>query len=237
VHFGFIQTLKGESKDIIERYKINANMDTLLLFNEDSNRPIASISMSDISLETLNNIIKSNQYLALPRLSSQSMMDGICPMEWSRAKKRLCVILITENSRNHDYARQVLRRIAVESTYNERVKFAYIYKDKQKDFINALITHENENKDSDLKMVIIWRRDSRHVKYEWIEDPQLEETTSVEVDEENYNKTKRKIDETIQKLLKSTEALAFEAEVMVSKLNLLIRLLLFFFVNILSPET
>lgn len=216
VHFGFIQTMKPECKNVIERYKINQNLDTLLLFNEDSLRPLASISMSDIPLETLHNIIKANKYLALPRLSSQHMLDGICPMEWHRSKKRLCVILITENSANHDYARQVVRRIAIESTYSERVKFAYIYREKQKEFINAL-SSVNHGDDNILKIVVIWRRDARHVKFEWIPDAKLEETSSVENDEENYNQTKRKIDETVQKLLRSTEALAFEAEVLVSK--------------------
>lgn len=221
VHFGFVQSLKKESQGIIERYKINQNLDTLLLFNEDSARPLASVSMSDIPLETLQNIIKANQYLALPRLSSQNMLDGICPMEWHRSKKRLCVILITENSPSHDYARQVIRRIAIESSYSDRVKFAYIYASKQKEFINAL-SSVNGGEDKILKIVVIWRRDERHVKFEWIPEAKLEETTSVKNDEENYNQTKQKIDETIQKLLRSTEALAFEAEVLVSiKINFL----------------
>lgn len=215
VHFGFVQTLNPDSKIIMERYKVNPTLDSLLLFNEDSVRPVASISMTDIATPTLNNIISTNQYLALPRLSSQSMMDGICPAEWNRPKKKLCVILITENSGNHDYARHVLRRIAVESNYNkDRVKFAYIYQEKQKEFINALQSNSVSDK-SHLKIVIIWRRDTKHIKYEWIHDARLEETTNIGNDEENYNRTKQKIDETIQKLLRSTEALAFEAIVKV----------------------
>jgi len=221
VHFGFVQTLNPQAKAIIERYKINPSLDSLLLFNEDSARPVASVSMTDISSQTLSNIISSNQYLALPRLSSQGMLDGICPAEWNRPKKKLCVILVTENSGNHDYARHVLRRIAIESTYNpERVKFAYIYKDKQQDFIHALSVNNGAADEALLKIVIIWRRDTKHIKYEWIRDAKLEETTNIGDDEDNYNRTKQKIDETIQKLLKSTEALTFEAEVKVSCVNL-----------------
>lgn len=216
VHFGFVQTLSLDSKALIDRYKVNPTLDTLMLFNEDSVRPVASASMTDISSQTLSNIIGANQYLALPRLSSQGMLDGICPAEWNRPKKRLCVILITENSGNHDYPRQVLRRIAIESTYNpDRVKFAYIYKDKQRDFINALSV--NSGADGNLlKIVVIWRRDTKHVKYEWIHDANLKETADIAEDEGNFNQTKQKIDETIQKLLRATEALSFEAEVKVS---------------------
>lgn len=216
VHFGFVQTLSQESKRLIEKYKVNQNLDTLLLFNEDSDRPVASVSMTDISSQTLTNIISANQYLALPRLSSQGMLDGICPAEWNRPKRRLCVILITENSGNHDYARQVLRRISIESTFNpDRVKYAYIYQDKQKEFVNAL-TMNNGPTETLLKIVVIWRRDHKHVKYEWIHDTLLEETTSISEDEENYNKTKQKIDETIQKFLKTSSEMTFSAEVKVS---------------------
>lgn len=84
--------------------------------------------MADIPTSTLTNVIQSNQYLALPRLSSQGMMEGVCPPEWNRPRKRLCVILVTENTHSHEYARQALRKIALHSDYNpERVRFAYIY--------------------------------------------------------------------------------------------------------------
>lgn len=117
------------------------------------------------------------------------------------------------------YCRQVLRRIAIESTYNpERVKFAYIYKEKQKEFINSLSLNNGPD-ETLLKVVVIWRRDTKHVKYEWIHDATLVETSNVGDDEDNFNKTKQKIDEKIQKLLKATEALTFEAEVKVGRLN------------------
>lgn len=53
---------------------------------------------------------------------------GICPAEWNRPRKRLCVILVTENTEAHNDAREALRKIALESAFSsDRVRFAYIY--------------------------------------------------------------------------------------------------------------
>lgn len=60
-----------ESNEIRERYQVSREMDTVLLFNENTTRPVASVSMKDIPTTTLHHIISSHQYLALPRLSSQ----------------------------------------------------------------------------------------------------------------------------------------------------------------------
>lgn len=64
-----------DSTAIRKKYRVRDDMDTVLLFNEDSSRPIASISMKEIPSSTLHNVVSSNQYLALPRLSSQVKVD------------------------------------------------------------------------------------------------------------------------------------------------------------------
>lgn len=128
--------------DVIkERYQVNSDMDTVLLFNENSSRPIASVSMKDIPMSTLHNIIASNQYLALPRLSSQEMLEALCPCEWNKPRKKLCVVLVTEESIFHNPHREAFRNYAQNSPYNsERVRFAYIYHNKQTEFVNSLAT-------------------------------------------------------------------------------------------------
>lgn len=50
---------------------MSSEQDTLLVFNENTERPVASVSMSDIPVPTMHDVIKSNNYLLLPRLSSQ----------------------------------------------------------------------------------------------------------------------------------------------------------------------
>ncbi|XP_058820805.1 dnaJ homolog subfamily C member 16 isoform X2 [Topomyia yanbarensis] len=218
VAFGFVQLNSVKTKHIQERYKVHPSLDTLLIFNEDSSRPVASISMSDIPTPTLNNIISVNQYLALPRLSSQAILEGVCPAEWNRPRKRLCVVLVTENTATHDDARQAMRRIAMASSYSpERVRYAYIYQEKQTEFISALTEH-GKLEETVLKVVIIWRRDTKHIKYEWIHETTLQATVDKsgvenETHEINFNNTKQKLDGAIQRLLRSSEALSFEAEV------------------------
>lgn len=60
-----------DSENVREKYQIPRDMDTVLLFNENTSTPMASLSMKDIPTYTLHHIVSSNQYLALPRLSSQ----------------------------------------------------------------------------------------------------------------------------------------------------------------------
>ncbi|XP_037892383.1 dnaJ homolog subfamily C member 16 [Glossina fuscipes] len=211
VAFGFVNANSNYCKQILQRYQVHPHLDTLLLFNEDSERPIASISMSNIPTETLNNIILSNQYLTLPRLSSQDILEGLCPAEWNRPRKRLCIILVTENSKEHNFAREALRNIARRSEFKaERVRFAYIFKEKQIDFINALSRGSSDDKL--LRIVILWRRDTSRVKYEWINDITLNKRFADNQSLDRViNQTKYQIDSTIQRLLKTSEALTYEA--------------------------
>lgn len=60
-----------DSEEVRSKFQVPNDMDTVLLFNENTSRPMTSVSMKDIPTSTLHHIISSNQYLTLPRLSSQ----------------------------------------------------------------------------------------------------------------------------------------------------------------------
>lgn len=205
---------------IQEKYKVHPSLDSLLMFNEDAKRPVATIAMSDIPSQTLNDVVETNKFLALPRLSSQALLEGICPTEWNRPRKRLCVILVTQNTDKHDPAREALRKIAIESAFNvDRVRFAYIFQDRQFEFIRAL----SNGTDTLLRLVVIWRRDTSHVKYEWVSDVSLHVEHSInETDEQRYAASKRRLNESIQRILRASESLSHEAEVKVSRFGALL---------------
>lgn len=116
-------------------------------------------------------------------------------------------MLVTAASSNHDSHRESFRVYAQNTPYSkERVRFAYIYHDKQSDFVNSLIP-DGEAVEPLLSVVIIWRRDTSHIKYEW-----LSEKWELEKD---INDTAHKLESTITRLLRTSEALSYEAFVKV----------------------
>lgn len=83
--------------------------------------------------------------------------------------------------------------------------------ERQSAFVNALSSNIDETL---LRLVIIWRRDTSHVKYEWVSGISLHvQRLDNETAEHNYNATRRRLYESIQRLSRTSEALSFEAEV------------------------
>ncbi|XP_067616105.1 dnaJ homolog subfamily C member 16 isoform X3 [Eurosta solidaginis] len=140
VAFGFVQLNNTKTGLVQNRYGVDPMLDTLLIFNEDIGRPLEMISMPEIPVQTLNKIISLNQYLMLPRLSSQQVMEDICPAGWNQLQKCLCVILITENSNSYNYAYTAFKTIARQTEYSmKKVRFAYMFKNLEDEHAQTII--------------------------------------------------------------------------------------------------
>lgn len=206
VTFGYIQIESTKSSKLEERFQVRSDMDTLLVFKEDSNTPAASLSMSDISINAVRDILDANKYLLLPRLSSQDMFDQLCPPEASRSQKRLCVVLITRNIKTHEPYRQALRTFLQENPpTNDRVRFVYIFADRQEDFLKALTT-EDSNDTRELGLVILWRKTHQTLQYRWLVD-------SWSVDFERVNISGDRLIMSINNLLLSKDSISADAVV------------------------
>lgn len=92
---------------------------------------------------------------------------------------------------------------------SERVRYTYVFKDTQPQFISSLSASEGSPLDPLHHIVIIWRRDSSHVKYEWFSTGWAQAIA----DENQWNETRLNLEQTIQRLLRASEALPFAAEV------------------------
>ncbi|PNF40918.1 hypothetical protein B7P43_G14976 [Cryptotermes secundus] len=206
VAFGFVHLNSPNSENIQRKFKVPRDIETLLLFNENISRSVASLSMADIPVKTMQDVIDNNKYLMLPRLSSQGMFDALCPPERAPPRKRLCVVLVSENTPYHDEPRQALREFAQEAPYSaDRVRFTYIFQERQTEFVSALANGEGSPVEPLLHIVIIWRRDNNHIKYEWLPH------TWNGAKSHEWNETRDHLELTIQRLLHASGALSCEA--------------------------
>ena len=84
LEYPLFQVTQPETKEVVEKFKVNTRKDTLLVFQEDSNTPVASLAMDDIPTNTILDVMEKHQYLQLPRLSNQKIFDSLCPLESTR---------------------------------------------------------------------------------------------------------------------------------------------------------
>ena len=128
----------------------------LVVLLEDAKSPAASVTANRISVETIRQTMRDNQWLHLPRLSSQTILDELCPVASSSSSsngddrsnnvaKTFCVVLLTK--RDDDRSRrsaETFRKFARDFKQNHshdgspKINFAYMFKTTQGAFFEAL---------------------------------------------------------------------------------------------------
>jgi len=202
--FGYVQLSQESNTVLRNRFGVPNNLDSLLLFHEDNDRPVVRLSMADLPYSTMTDVIDANKYLQLPRLSSQSMLDYLCPPEMSTSRRRLCVILVTEDREEDDEAREQLRQFTRQFKYNpERIKFSYIYRNKQTEFLSSLSNDGESPSEPQSHMVIVWRQDAHRLSYSWLSQPFVSGV-------DHWNTSKQLLQSALMKLLTSSQPLAYQ---------------------------
>jgi DnaJ family protein C protein 16 len=158
----------SHSDAFTSRYGIDRKLDSMLIFNEYMVRPIASLSAHELKPQIMNDVLESNKFLSLPRLSSQSLFDQLCPAEAIRSRRKLCVVLVTNDIPEHDMHREAMRQFVKANSFpKDRYRFMFIVQEKQKDFITALATGLSADVPV-LHVAVVWRREPDRVVFEWL---------------------------------------------------------------------
>ncbi|XP_063531462.1 uncharacterized protein LOC134742341 [Cydia strobilella] len=221
VSFGFVAMTARDSTNVTARYKVQRHIDTMVLLKEDSPEPAATVSTTEIPTKTLRELIEANQLLTLPRLSSQAVLEHVCPVEWRPARRRLCCVLLCSAGAAARRAREELRLLA--RTAPERLHYAYVYMHKQPDFVQALANGSgSDTSQMEHRVAILWRREATRIEYEWLNETwpvcsnghcdDFSEPTNV-VYQARLNDTKRALEQLVKRLLKPSEVMAYEAHV------------------------
>lgn len=206
VNFGYVHLGSPSAGTLRRRYAgVGDRQESLLIFNEYSSSPAALLSMAEIDPQALRDVLNANRFLVLPRLSSQLLFDELCPPEALRARRRLCVVLVTQNSPDYNPHRARLRDYVREKGFPaERVRFVFIYEENQKEFVNTLSLGEESPKDPTSHLVILWRRNQNMVQYQWISSPWIDKA-------EKLNETKQELENALSRLLRTSDALPYDA--------------------------
>lgn len=200
---GYVQVTNSDTKETVDRFKVDVKQDTLLLFQENSDIPMASLAMADLPTNTILSVIEKHQFLQLPRLSSQRVFDALCPEESSRTRKRLCVVLFTRDADGQEEYRQAMRDFIQGHRFSpERVRFTYILTERQLQFVSAVTRGQAGGEDPTGRVMVLWRRGQASAKFEWLEHEWEVGPNNASADE---------LLQTLQRLLSANEVLSGEA--------------------------
>lgn len=99
-------------------------------------------------------------------------MDQLCPPASSKIRKKLCVVLVNAGKdlliTEEEQKRSALRTFIGQNDFSpDRVRFAYILKDIQSQFVNAITEGGRQSGGQDLNLAFIWRKEAKILKYEW----------------------------------------------------------------------
>lgn len=168
---GYVNTRSSNVLGILNRFNVNKAKESLLMVGEDSNTSVAIVTMNTLTSDSINEVMDANQYLTLPRLSSQIFFDELCPIEIRPKRRKLCVILVSKKTDEHNTYRSQFRNYVQRApTYENKVKFMYLYEETQRLFVSALMNgNQTQLNPSTLKLAILWRMDKHHMNYEWVE--------------------------------------------------------------------
>ncbi|CAG9534430.1 unnamed protein product [Cercopithifilaria johnstoni] len=180
------------------------NCENILIFNDfPQEGPIARLSVSNgqqFHVDAIGEFIEHNKHLTLPRLSSQSYFDDLCPVS-SRALRSLCVILMATDS-SSDLSQIASFRNFVRNRggnfKNERLQFAYVYVSKQKEFVMTFFDRLSPRERSSLQesgrgLLILWRYDQKKVRFAWLIKESINES-DLQLELERYIKGVAKLD-------------------------------------------
>merc|ERR1712088_1159518 len=200
---GYVQVTAAGTKRTVDRFQVDVKQDTLLLFQEDSEEPVARLAMTDLPTNTILSVIEQHQFLQLPRLSSQKVFDALCPEESSKTRKRLRVVLFTRDSEEEREYWNAMRDFIRNNRFSpDRVRFTYILTERQHQFVSAVTDGASE--ESLRKVMVLWRRGEGSVKFEWLHNKWEKGPGNSSTDE---------LRETLQRLLSANEVLSGEAVV------------------------
>uniref|UniRef100_A0A7N9APL1 DnaJ homolog subfamily C member 16 n=1 Tax=Mastacembelus armatus TaxID=205130 RepID=A0A7N9APL1_9TELE len=138
VRFGFVDQGDPQNTRILQQFNINTYAPTMLLFKEDTEKPVDIIQARGMKRQIMDEFVSNNKFLQVPRLVNQQLFDELCPVKQFHRRRKYCVLLITGEDQAFLPSNKAFLDFATANS-KEVLRFAYVYQRQQQPLCQALL--------------------------------------------------------------------------------------------------
>ncbi|XP_063330492.1 dnaJ homolog subfamily C member 16-like [Pelmatolapia mariae] len=154
VRFGFVDQGGTGSTRLLLQFNINTYAPTMLLFKEDTVKPVDIIQARGMKRQMMDEFVSNNKFLQVPRLVNQQLFDELCPVKQFHRRRKYCVLLITGDDPAYLPANKAFLDFASGNS-KDVLRFAYVYQRQQQPLCQALLQNQGAHS---AQVVILERR-------------------------------------------------------------------------------
>uniref|UniRef100_A0AAQ4P021 DnaJ homolog subfamily C member 16 n=1 Tax=Gasterosteus aculeatus aculeatus TaxID=481459 RepID=A0AAQ4P021_GASAC len=141
VRFGFVDQGDTHNIQLLRQFNINTYAPTMLLFKEDSEKPVDIIQARGMKRQIMDEFVSNNKFLQVPRLVNQQLFDDLCPVKQFHRRRKYCVLLITGDDQAFHPGNKAFLEFA-SANKKDVLRFAYVYQRQQQPLCQALLHNQ-----------------------------------------------------------------------------------------------
>ncbi|XP_026205450.1 dnaJ homolog subfamily C member 16 [Anabas testudineus] len=141
VRFGFVDQGDTHNTRLLRQFNINTYAPTMLLFKEDTEKPVDIIQARGMKRQIMDEFVSNNKFLQVPRLVNQQLFDELCPVKQFHRRRKYCVLLITGEDQTFLPGNKAFLDFA-SANKKDVLRFAYVYQHQQQPLCQALLPNQ-----------------------------------------------------------------------------------------------
>ncbi|XP_053171440.1 dnaJ homolog subfamily C member 16 [Scomber japonicus] len=141
VRFGYVDQGDTHNTRLLRQFNINTYAPTMLLFKEDTEKPVDIIQARGMKRQIMDEFVSNNKFLQVPRLVNQQLFDELCPVKQFHRRRKYCVLLITGEDQAFLPGNKAFLDFA-STNRKEVLRFAYVYQRQQQPLCQALLQNQ-----------------------------------------------------------------------------------------------
>uniref|UniRef100_A0A674P173 DnaJ homolog subfamily C member 16 n=1 Tax=Takifugu rubripes TaxID=31033 RepID=A0A674P173_TAKRU len=141
VRFGYVDQAGKHSTRLLKQFNVNTYAPTMMLFKEDTEKPVDIIQARGMKRQILDEFVSNNKFLQVPRLVNQQLFDELCPVKQFHRRRKYCVLLITGDNQDFSTGNKAFLDFA-SANKKEVLRFAYVYQHHQQPLCQALLHNQ-----------------------------------------------------------------------------------------------